>query len=76
MLDGRHHVGTPGAIKSESAGDFVGIRNLTEPDKAKTWFDALAAGGTVDMPLQKTFWASAFGMLTDRFNIPWMVNCA
>jgi len=28
------------------------------------------------MPLQKTFWASRFGMLTDRFGIPWMINCA
>jgi PhnB protein len=26
------------------------------------------------MPLQETFWAARFGMLTDRFGIPWMVN--
>ena len=38
-------------------------------------FDALAAGGEVRMPLQKTFWADGFGMLTDRFGTPWMVNC-
>lgn len=36
---------------------------------------ALAAGGQVTMPLQKTFWAEAFGMLVDRFGTPWMVNC-
>jgi PhnB protein len=47
-----------------------------DANTAKTWFDALAAGGSIDMPLQKTFWANAFGMVTDRFGIPWMINCA
>ena len=37
-------------------------------------FDALAAGGQVTMPYDKTFWASGFGMCTDRFGTPWMVN--
>lgn len=37
-------------------------------------FDALSAGGTVTMPLAKTFWAEGFGMLTDRFGTPWMFN--
>ena len=41
---------------------------------AKRVFDALADGGKVTMPLQKTFWAEAFGMLVDRFGTPWMVN--
>jgi PhnB protein len=39
-------------------------------------FDALAAGGTISMPLQETFWAARFGMLVDQFGIPWMINCA
>jgi PhnB protein len=30
----------------------------------------------VTMPFQETFWAKRFGMCTDRFGIPWMVNCA
>ena len=33
-----------------------------------------AKAAQVTMPLQKTFWAEAFGMLTDRFGVPWMVN--
>ena len=37
-------------------------------------FDALAKGGKVTMPLQKTFWVEAFGMVVDRFGTPWMVN--
>jgi PhnB protein len=37
-------------------------------------FAALADAGTVQMPLQETFWALRFGMVTDRFGIPWMIN--
>ncbi|AYC31738.1 VOC family protein [Pseudomonas cavernae] len=43
--------------------------------EAEQRFNALAAGGQVTMPLQKTFWAQAFGMLVDRFGVSWMVNC-
>jgi len=41
--------------------------------EAKRVFDALADGGQVQMPLGKTFFSSAFGMLTDRFGVAWMV---
>lgn len=37
-------------------------------------FNALAVHGTVQMPLQATFWAKGCGMLTDQFGTPWMVN--
>jgi PhnB protein len=43
-------------------------------DEAKRIFNALADGGKVTMPLAKTFWADAYGMLTDRFGTPWMVG--
>lgn len=36
-------------------------------------FGALAAGGQVQMPLEKTFWSPRFGMLADRFGVSWMV---
>ena len=48
---------------------------LNDVDQAKIMFNNLADGGNVTMPLDKTFWAEAFGMLTDRFGINWMVNC-
>jgi PhnB protein len=38
-------------------------------------FNALAEDGTVQMPIQETFWADRFGMLVDRFGTPWMINC-
>lgn len=37
-------------------------------------FNALAAGGQVGMPLEKTFWVEIFGMVTDRFGTPWLIN--
>jgi PhnB protein len=41
---------------------------------ARGVFDALAEGGKVTMPFEKTFWADGFGMLIDRFGMPWMVG--
>ena len=43
-------------------------------EEARRVFDALAQGGSVTMPMTKTFWAETFGMLTDRFGTPWMVG--
>lgn len=42
--------------------------------EASRIFDALAAGGSIQLPFQKTFWSPGFGMLTDRFGTPWMVG--
>ncbi len=50
----------------------LGIEKMAD---AKRIFEALAEGGTVQMPLQKTFWAAGFGAVTDRFGTPWMINC-
>jgi PhnB protein len=47
-----------------------------DPAEARRIFDALAEGGSVKLPLQQTFWSAAFGELTDRFGVPWMINCA
>jgi PhnB protein len=49
--------------------------NLADAGEAERIFNQLATGGFTQMPLQKTFWAERFGMCTDRFGIPWMVNC-
>jgi len=48
---------------------------LNDEREAKRLFDGLSEGGSVQMPLQATFWAAQFGMLVDRFGIPWMINC-
>ena len=43
--------------------------------EAERLYAALSAGGSVQMELQQTFWATRFAMLTDRFGVPWMINC-
>lgn len=48
------------------------IASVTEAERI---FEELAAGGRVLMPLEKTFWAERFGMVVDRFAIPWLINC-
>jgi PhnB protein len=58
----------------ESKGFSVALV-LNNPAEAERIFNALAEKGTVQMPLQQTFWAVRFGMLVDRFGIPWMINC-
>jgi len=45
------------------------------PAEAERVFHALAEGAKIGMPLGETFWAARFGMLVDRFGIPWMINC-
>ena len=54
---------------------FSVLLNIGAPAEAERIFATLAENGAVQMPLQETFWAQRFGMLTDRFGIPWMINC-
>ena len=48
---------------------------IEDPAEADRVFHALSERGTVQMPIQKTFWALRFGMLVDQFGTPWMINC-
>ncbi len=52
--------------------------SLSGADEAELrgYFEKLARGGTVSMPLEKAPWGDTFGMLTDQFGIDWMVNIA
>ena len=49
--------------------------NVEQAAAAERIFAALSESGTVTVPLQETFWAVRYGMLTDQFGIPWMINC-
>ena len=62
------------ATPAPNHGFWVSLVYKT-PAEAKRTFEALEKGGKVVMPLQKTFWAEAFAMVTDRFGTPWMINC-
>jgi PhnB protein len=50
----------------------IQIKSVAEAERI---FHELANGGKVVLPLEKTFWAVRFGMLVDRFGIPWQINC-
>ena len=61
-------------------GDFLG-GTAPSPDDSKEGSQlalprrgALSEGGQVQMPMEKTFWSPAFGMVADRFGVSWMVN--
>ena len=65
--------------KCSGAPRFEGFSlTITADDDAhaKRLFAALADGGTVQLPLGKTFFASSFGMVADRFGVGWMVMVA
>jgi PhnB protein len=49
--------------------------NIDNSDEAERIFNMLSEAGIVQLPLQQTFWAERYGMLTDRFGIPWEINC-
>lgn len=49
---------------------------LDDVADAEAKFEALAAGGTITMPLQDMFWGARFGMLTDAYGVRWMFNCS
>ncbi len=48
---------------------------IKDPADAERIFHALSEKGSVQMPIQQTFWAYRFGMAVDRFGTPWIVNC-
>jgi PhnB protein len=48
--------------------------HTNDVNEARRWFDALANGGEVKMPFDKTFWSPGYGSLIDKFGVPWMVN--
>jgi PhnB protein len=48
---------------------------MKDTSEAERVFNDLAKNGRIVMPLEKTFWAARFGMLVDRFGIPWQINC-
>ncbi len=60
----------------EKPGGIYVSLNVEDPAAADRIFYALAENGSVTMPIEKTFWAERFGMLVDRFGIPWMINCS
>lgn len=64
----------PKNLYRKPQGIFVSI-SVDSASEAERLYKALTEKAEVVMPLQETFWAARFGMLVDRFGIPWMINC-
>jgi PhnB protein len=77
VVDGKVLMGSdaPAAMYEEPKGFSVAI-TVDDPGRAERLFNELAQGGSIRMPLQQTFWSPRFGMLVDRFGIPWMISCS
>lgn len=54
-------------------GFSLALTVTTEAD-AERYFNALAAGGNIRMPLEKTFWSPRFGVVSDKFGVSWMID--
>ena len=58
-----------------SAGDNIAVSLSGEDaDDLRSYWNGLSNGGTITVPLEKQMWGDEFGMCTDRFGIPWMVD--
>jgi len=54
---------------------FSVLLNVGAAAEADRIFRTLAEEGTVQMPVQETFWALRFGMVVDQFGAPWIIQC-
>lgn len=73
--DGAVLMGSDDPDYQQPRGLSVSLQVKT-PEDAERIFAALSENGTVRLPIQQTFFSPRFGMLTDQFGIPWMINCA
>ncbi len=67
-----------GRVDRRGDGSFAGISLSLEPEsiaEAERLYNALSEGGVATMPLHKQFRGATFGMLNDKFGVPWMINC-
>ena len=65
---------TPAGMQ-RNPGDTITISlSGDDADALRGYWEKLSDGGTVTMPLEKQMWGDEFGMCTDKFGIPWMVN--
>ena len=67
----------PPAMWKDGGSNHTVSLQVDDPAEAERVFAALMEGdSTIVMPIGETFWAKRFGMGTDRFGTPWMVNCS
>ena len=63
----------PGADHAPGSNIAVSLSG-DDADELRGYWEKLSAGGTVSVPLAKQMWGDEFGMCTDPFGVPWLVN--
>jgi len=75
QLEGMQLMGADVAPESYTAPQgFAVVLSLKDVDRARLLFGSLAEGGTLRLPFQKTFWSPGYGLLVDRYGVPWEIN--
>ncbi len=76
VADGAELMGadTPPPMGPSRQQGFCVAIQIDDEARGQRIFDALAEGGAVQMPFEPSFWVAKFGMVTDRFGTPWMIN--
>jgi PhnB protein len=67
---------TPPGMERNPGTNITVSLSGDDTDELRGYWEKLADGGTVSLPLEKQMWGDEFGMCTDRFGVPWMVNIA
>jgi PhnB protein len=65
---------TPAGMQRNSGDNITISLSGDDTDALRGYWEKLSGGGTVTMPLEKQMWGDEFGMCTDKFGVPWMVN--
>ena len=65
---------TPPGMEHTPANGTITVSLSGDDDALHGYWEQLADGGSVTMPLEKQMWGDEFGMCTDRYGTPWMVN--
>ncbi|MGW3149685.1 VOC family protein [Streptomyces sp. NPDC001177] len=65
---------TPPGMERTIGDNFAVSLSGDDDAELRGYWEKLSAGGSVSVPLEKQMWGDVFGMCTDRFGIPWMVN--
>ena len=64
----------PGMELSDGGGNITISLSGDDEQQLRGYWDKLAEGGNVTMPLEKQMWGDVFGMCTDKYGVPWMVD--
>jgi len=76
VVDGQELMGADVAPEQYEPPKGISLSlNLGTAAEAERVFGEFADGGRIVQPLERTFWSERFGMVIDRFGVPWMINC-